>query len=82
MDGNKKTLTEADFIKFKAKYVNDKEFRNKVQKECNVTGVRQDANAGVTTINFSCLDFDYNQVKSSLKVDFETAAEKAKREAK
>ena len=81
LDGDKGTLTEEDFIKFKAKYANDKEFQNKVKKEYNVTGVRQDAQAGVTTINFSGLDMNYNPTTTSMKVDFETSAEKAKREA-
>ena len=82
MDGNKQTFTEEDFIKFKAKYLSDEKFRNKVQKECKVTGVKQDANAGVTTINFSALDIEYNRVNSTIRVDFETATEKKQIELK
>lgn len=78
LDGDKGTLTEEDFIKFNTKYKNDKDFRNQVNKKYNVTGVRQDAAAGVTTINFQGLDLEYNKVNSSLKVDFETIAERAK----
>ena len=82
LDGDKGTLTEADFIKFKERYANDKDFQNKINKQYDVTGVRQDANAGITTIDFKSIDLDYNTVKSSMRVDFETSAEKAQREAK
>ena len=81
LDGDKGTLTEEDFIKFKAKYANDKEFRNKIKKECNVTDVRQDAESGITTISFESNNCNYERVKTSMKVDFETSAEKAQREA-